>query len=330
MAPVLLTRSRIDDQRWNELIGQSQQQIIYGYSWYLDIVCEDWNALVWPSTDNFQIVMPLPIRKKWNFSVIQQPLFCQFLGIFSQNELTVQQVTDFLTAFSSNFSYVSTYSFNPQNYPLIQTVISQFAQLKFTENHTFWLSLNNSFETIHSKYSKSRRLNLAKARKHDWILKLSDDILPMVNLFKNYHESLIEGGVSNQAYLLLARLTEELLTRKCAEIWYLSLENEIHAGALFVQKNKTAVYLFNAADKTGSKQNARTYLLDQYFKKHAENDLCFDFESPEIASISKFYKSFGGEIKPFFEIQKNDLPFPLKQIQKFRKKLLLKPYKIFT
>ena len=324
MNPVLLSRLQINDQRWNELIERSEQKIIYGFSWYLDIVCEDWNALVWPSADDLQIVMPLPVIKKWSYSVIQQPLFCQYLGLFSRTELTAEQIILFLTTLSSNFSYISTYSFHPQNFKILQSELPQFAELKFEKNHTNWLFTNKPFELIRSKYSKNGRLNLKKAERFNWVLEKSEDILPMINLFKKYHEHKIEHGVTEKAYNLLVVLFKKLQEMKCAEVWYVSVKNKIHAGALFVKKDDMGIYLFNASDEVGRKGNGRTYLIDQYFKENNENVVWFDFESPEIESISNFYKSFGGKATPFITIQKNELPFPLKQIQRFRKKLLLK------
>jgi len=322
--PVLLTRSQINDQRWNELIERSEQRIIYGFSWYLDIVCEDWNALVWPSAADLQIVMPLPVIKKWNHIVVQQPLFCQYLGLFSRTELTAEQTILFLTALSSSFSYISTYSFHPRNYKILQSELPRFAELKFEKNHTNWLSLDQSFEIIQKNYSKNGKLNLKKAEKFNWTLEKSEDILPMINLFKKYHEHKIEHGVTEKAYNLLIVLFKKLQEMKCAEVWYVSIENKIRAGALFVKDGNMGIYLFNASDEVGRKGNGRTYFIDQYLKENKENVVRFDFESPEIESISNFYKNFGGEKIPFFTIQKNELPFPLKQIQHLRKKLLLR------
>lgn len=324
MNPVLLSRSQINDQRWNELIERSEQRISYGFSWYLDIVCEDWKALVWPSADDPQIVMPLPVIKKWNYTIVQQPLFCQYLGLFSQIELTSEYIVQFLTALSSNFLYISTYSFHPQNYKILQLLLPQFAELKFERNHTNWLSLDKSVEIIQGEYSKNGKLNLKKAEKFNWTLEKSEDILPIINLFKNNHEHKIEHGVTENAYNLLVELFEKLQEKRLAEVWYVSIEDEIHAGAVFIKEGKMAIYLFNASDETGRKGNGRTYLIDQYFKESSKNVVCFDFESPEIESIANFYKSFGGEVTPFITIKKNELPFPLKQIQHLRKKFLIK------
>ena len=50
--------------------------------WYLDIVHENWDALM---EDDYERVMPMPvITKNWRISYIFQPFFVQQLGVFSK------------------------------------------------------------------------------------------------------------------------------------------------------------------------------------------------------------------------------------------------------
>ena len=53
MTPKLITRSQTNDGCWNTLIEQSQQSVLYAFTNYLDLVCQDWNALVWPQTGDY-------------------------------------------------------------------------------------------------------------------------------------------------------------------------------------------------------------------------------------------------------------------------------------
>lgn len=335
MIPLLLTRSQINSQSWDDFIERSQQQSIYGLSWYLDIVCDDWNALVWPSVDYFEVVMPLPVKTKYKLTAIQQPLFCQYLGIFSQSDLTGHQANAFLKALSS-FSYISSYCFHPLNYKVIANILAVNKQFKFELYHTFWLSLSDPYETTRKRYSKDRKSNLKRSEKNDLLLEKSDDPKVMTDLFKENHQRKIEGGVHPNAYRILHKLVEVLIGKQSAELWYASIDGEKCAAALFAGKGNKAVYLFNAANETGRKSNARTHILDRFFKNYSGVYTYFDFESPEIKSIASFYKGFGSEKMPFISIRKNELPFPLKQIQEWRKKQLFKtrqdlsegPYKI--
>ena len=73
-------RNQIDEEKYNNCIATSLQSRMYAYSWYLDIVADNWNVLV---LDDYEAVMPLPFHKKFLISYISQPFFTQQLGVFS-------------------------------------------------------------------------------------------------------------------------------------------------------------------------------------------------------------------------------------------------------
>jgi hypothetical protein len=320
--PVLLDRREIDASSWDLFINTSRQNVVYGYSWYLDIVCEDWKALVWPSRDDFQVVMPLPVKYKYGFPILYQPYFCQYLGIFSSNEINVCEAESFLAACTSHFSYISSYSFNPENYNALSAALESVVHLEFQLHKTMWLALNKSPKEILHGYTPDRRQNLRKGCSFNWVLQKSGDPLPLIRLFQENHAAGIDGGVSSKSYQILKNLIEQAQARKVAELWYAVLNDKIHAGIIVLKMESTAIYIFNSASAIGRDGNARTYLLHEYFIENAESNLIFDFESPQIKSIHSFYKSFGGDEVPFITIQKRDLSYPLRQLQFLRKAVI--------
>ncbi|NJN50342.1 MAG: hypothetical protein HC798_04365 [Polaribacter sp.] len=78
-----LKRHQIDNQKYDDCITKSLQSNIYAFSWYLDIVADNWDVLV---LNNYEAVMPLPIRKKWGINYVYQPFWILELGIFSVNK----------------------------------------------------------------------------------------------------------------------------------------------------------------------------------------------------------------------------------------------------
>jgi hypothetical protein len=324
MTPVLIDRSQISDQHWNAHIRRSQQCVIYAYSFYLDIVCEDWKAIVWPSAQDFMIVMPLPVRKRFGKTVVYQPLFCQFLGLFSLDELTSTQVEAFLTSLWGYFSYISCYQFNPENFGLLENLMPNFPEFKFVNKRTYWLRLGKGYEEISNKYSKDRRKNLDRSRRVGWAFRERLDIGPLIRLFEENHAPYVPGGVNAKSYRMLQDLFGCLSGRGHAELWYACYNGKVHAGTMFVKSDKKVIYIFNSADDKGRSGNARTAMLDHYFALHAEKSVIFDFESPDIQPIAAFYESFGSEKINYLSIRKNGLPFPLKQIQEMKRAFFLR------
>ncbi|GHB58756.1 hypothetical protein GCM10007390_10370 [Persicitalea jodogahamensis] len=320
--PALLKRHQIDDQAWNALIERSEYPVIYPYTWYLDCVSPGWQCLVWPSAQNYEIVMPLPVKKRWGLAVVQQPLFCQYLGLFSESELSEEAMAVFLESLSRHFIYISSYDFHPRHTPLLRKLTTFHPEFETTNKSTHWLNLKKPYTQLAYGYKKDRKNNLKKSKKYRWDWIESQDAGPLITLFRKNHAPKIKN-VKESAYQLLSDLASLVLEKNSGIIRYARIGPEIHAGVMVLEENGMGIYIFNAADAVGRKGNARTFLLDQYFREAAGQLRTFDFESPEVDSISAFYESFGAEKRAFFSIKKNELPFPLRQLQNFRRGLMI-------
>lgn len=309
----LLVRSEIDTDAWDACVFASTQRIVYGYSWYLDIVLPapswKWAGLVLiDETEQYQAVMPIPLRRKqflratYNW-VVHQPFFCQFLAVFSRD--STLDLTPFFRAIQQHFRYgsilnVRQISGSPATFDLSRTLSTQT------------LDLSVGYQTIHQRYTHDRRLNLRRALRVNWIVLNSTDPEPLLCLFRENHAHSVPGGVTEWAYDILRNVISELSQRGLATLRYATRDAQIEAGALFVQEGNRIIYLFNAASAVGRQGNARTLLIDQVIQENAGCDclqkpLIFDFESPDKPSIRNFYRSFGAVEEPFWSVRWNRL-----------------------
>jgi len=76
--------------------------MVYGCSWYLDIVCPEWEALV---QDDYEAIFPLTCNRKFGIRYLYQPFFTQQLGIFSRGLLSGELVEKFLDAIPVHFRF---------------------------------------------------------------------------------------------------------------------------------------------------------------------------------------------------------------------------------
>ena len=310
---ILIHRSQLDSTQWNDFIAASPQRILYAYSWYLDTVSPNWKALVLEKNGQWQAVMPLPCRQKWGLNVVQQPFFCQLLGIFAHSNVDFQEASNLLLSqLTTSFRYVSIYS----GRFAAQTVFRNSLKIKKASNIV--LPLHLPYAVLFQNYSNDRKTNLKRAQQFSWNLHQSTDVESIIQLFQKNHSSQIAGGVSEKAYSLLRKITAVLAHKKALRLVYATKDGHIEAGALFAIFENRIIYLFNAASPTGRKGNGRTWLIDQIIQEYAETDFVFDFESPQLPSIASFYQSFGGIEEEYTQFTFNDLPFPLKQIQHWR------------
>ena len=112
-----LTYQLIDKTKWDACIDSAPNGLVYAYSYYLDSMAKNWDALVLsagPATSaGYETVMPLTWNKKYGIHYLYQPAFTACLGIFGRN-ISVETVNRFLLAIPPRFKYWDIY-FNPAN-----------------------------------------------------------------------------------------------------------------------------------------------------------------------------------------------------------------------
>ena len=74
------THLELDFDKWDTCIAQAEHSLIYGFSWYLDAICDDWDGLV---MNDYEAVFPLPKRKKGAYLMYINLFFVKNWG-FSQ------------------------------------------------------------------------------------------------------------------------------------------------------------------------------------------------------------------------------------------------------
>src|SRR5258708_37472695 len=99
-----LEHKSIDKKKWDDCIANSSNGMVYGSSWFLDIVSPGWNALI---DDDYNAVMPLTWRKKYGFHYLHQPFFTQQLGIFSiEKKIPDRTANEFLKAIPGRYRFI--------------------------------------------------------------------------------------------------------------------------------------------------------------------------------------------------------------------------------
>ena len=85
-------REHLDEEKYNQCIATSLQSKIYAFSWYLDIVCDNWDVLV---LDDYEAVMPIPWRKKYGIKYVYPPFWVLQLGVFSNEVIDENENKDY-------------------------------------------------------------------------------------------------------------------------------------------------------------------------------------------------------------------------------------------
>lgn len=306
----LLTRSQLDAAAYDRCVAGSPDRIIYAFSWYLDAVSPDWQVLV---LNEYEAVMPLPVRTRYGINGVVQPLFCHQLGVFSANEPTPpDRLKAFLTEAGRHFRYISSYQFHAANTAMLPR------QPEFTGRTNHVLDLREPYETLRSRYSRGRRHHLKRPpQPPEWTLTDTTDIGPLFDLFLQYNTRGI-GRVDPTAGPVLHRLTSALLERRCARIRVAQRNGRIEAGSLLVIDQRRIIHLFCAASPDGRRSNARMFILDELVREFAGQHRLLDFESPEAEPLARFNQEFGAVAEPYARWTRNQLPAAIQWLHRLK------------
>jgi hypothetical protein len=293
-----LTHDQIDSERWNDCITQSVNGNVYGHSWYLDLVCPGWCALV---DGDYEYVMPLPAWQKMKIHYLSQPLFTQQLGVFSRNQISSREVREFLYKIPRRFRYVD---INLNSANKIETT-----GLNHKYNINYELYLNEAYPQLVNAYSENLRRNIRKAAKFK--LRISKNVEPkiLIDLFRKNRGSSIKS-LSDTQYEVLLDLFNMLVKKNICEVWGVYDEQEkLLGGVSWVISNKKSIFLFSAVSDSGRHQGAMPFLIDTFISENAGKDMILDFEGSNDEKLGRFYAGFGSKKVFYPRIYINSLPF---------------------
>ncbi|MEP7168978.1 MAG: hypothetical protein ABI855_06360 [Bacteroidota bacterium] len=306
-----LKHSEINKTLWDDCISKSSNGIVYAYSWYLDLACPGWDALI---ENNYESVFPLTKNKKYGIEYLYPPFFTHQLGLFSKNKITEERINDFLTVISEKFSFIEI-NLNTEN---------NFSTKGFTQkkNLTHHLNLNNPYREIYKRYNENLKRNLKKATKHNQKIIKDADAKKIITLFRENKGKEISTW-KNKNYETLLKLIETAKEKNLVSAYGVTdsnfqfpISNRLIAGALFIESNGKTIFLFSGSNNEAKEKLSMPLLMDAFIKDHAEKNLILDFEGSNNLNLARFYKSFGAEEIIFLQIKKNRLPYLLKWIKK--------------
>jgi len=300
-----LKNKDIDFQKWDQCIANSPYGIVYAYSWYLDRICNHWDALIW---GDYLYIMPLVNNLKFGIHYIFQPFFTQQLGIFSAFPPEPAIVNQFLHAIPDKFRLINI-NLNLGNTPSAQN-------FRIIKNNTYHLNLQPGLSNVQSYYNTNTRRNIQKALKNKIHISPVYDILLFLEFTKtNLKEKSPE--IKHKHYSALQKVISYALYNQLGEIYGAwDSANNLVASAFFVGSNQKMIYLAATSNKIGTEQSAMFLLIDTFIRNNAGKYLTLDFEGSNIPGIARFYKGFGAMSENYYSVNQNRLP---KILQFFKK-----------
>ena len=298
-----LSHKEIEFEKWDLCLEQASNSLVYGYSWYLNKVSPNWDALV---LDDYHAVMPLTHGRKYFISYLHQPFFTQQLGVFAKAQLNQDLIIEFISAIPSKFKFIEV-NLNEQNYFLSE-------EYKLIKRKNYLLNLNKPYDKLVKDYNNQALRNLKKSRKQE--IELRTIQYKEVITFYRIHKSEVTLGVKSEDYLALEGLMEVAYKRgKLFSKGVFSKSGELLACGSYLMQKGRIIFLIGTSSASGRETGAMHYLMDSMIFQFSNHKMLFDFEGSEIPGIARFYKSFGSIKTHYFRLKKNRLPWLLRLLK---------------
>ncbi len=295
-------------EKWDNCIQIASNGRAYSLSYYLDCICDNWDALV---LNDYEAVMPLPWNSRFGIQSIYPPFFAQQLGISSTTALNDQQVETFLNAIPRQFKRIQLYVNADNDF--------SFKAYRKTKRTNLLLNLDQPYETVKKGYNSNTKRNLAKAQKSG--LTIIEDQNPE-QLIENAKLEIPHTLVDYQEkdFKNLTRLMYKSIHSGMGQVMtVIDAGNRISAQGFFVYFKGRITNLFPMASSVGRQNGAMFLLLDAIIRANCGTNFLLDFEGSEDSNVGRFYRGFGAVDKPYFFVQKTTIPGFLKPMFKLKK-----------
>jgi hypothetical protein len=309
---IYLTYQQINKTKWDACIENADNGLIYACSSYLDCMAPFWSALVF---NNYEMVMPLPVRTKLGISYIFQPSITPALGVFGNN-VSPDIINAFIKAIPSRFKLLDI-SFNSSNKVL-------YTHGTILTRNNYVLNLNLKYADIRQNYSDNIKRNIAKAIKNNCVLKkhISFDEVAVIckKSFPDFTK--VETGLFKKL-----KKAYDIYKTDSETYGVFTREGTLLASCIFLFFKNRAYYWLVGNTPQSKLYGASSLLLDSFIQQYAGKNILLDFEGSDTISVGDFYKKFGSAQESYYTLYLNKLPFPLnllKPLPQYYRKLISK------
>jgi hypothetical protein len=298
-----LPNREIDKSKWDTRIATASNGLIYAYSFYLDTMAKNWDALV---LDDYEAVMPLTGNRKYGFYYLYQPAFTASLGIFS-SIISEELVSAFIQAIPEKFRLVEISLNTANNFPS--------ASSYFYQRINYTLDLHKDYNTIFNIYRDNHKRNIARAAHLGCRVSReisADDVISLCSQQMKH-----PGAAKEQDYSNFKKLYEFLATRKEAEVYgMVDSQNRLLASCIFFFSHNRAYYILVGNHPDGRTLGASHALIDAFIKDYAGSEMILDFEGSDIRNLAFFYSGFGAREEMYPALKINRLPWYVRLFKK--------------
>lgn len=176
---------------------------------------------------------------------------------------------------------------------------------KVSPKYTYLLNLTEPEDKLLENMSPERRKNIKKA--------IKDGVFAKKEEFSQKAKELITNTFINQGlkvdYTVLDKILTSFSKNKNASFFVSYNSNNTPIAANFCVFDETkSYYLFGGYDNENKHEGAGVLAMWEAIKFAKEMGInTFDFEGSMVPQIEKYFRGFGGELLPYYEVKKQNI-----------------------
>jgi hypothetical protein len=285
----------------------SELPIFYQPVW-LDVAAKDrWEIRFVEEQDKIVSVMPL-VWSSTDRNKLMMPALTPYLGPYFSGELTKEKnatknskIHKVLEEFISSIPGCDYFEqcWHPESNMWLPFLWEGYQQ---TTKYTYLLNIQDIDGDGTTNFRQNIKRDIKKATS-----KLSletsdrpDDIITMVN--KTFTRQKIMFPYDKE---MLVNMISKLCDEKKGKI-YLVRDNDsvVHSAAFIVWDNNKAYYILGGSNPDLRNSGSMSFLFFNIFKETSKFVSQFDFEGSCVKNIERYFRGFGGQPVPYFQISK--------------------------
>lgn len=283
--------------------------------WYLDLTCEDkgWDVAV--SRDkggNIQGVLPYFKSKKYGISHITMPVLTPYLGPWllypNKMDKRVSRVSfekKVLTELLSSIPDLALVKMHchPE---LTNVLVANWLGYDCKTRYTYVIE-KESEESLWAALDAKQR-NIITSAQGKFKISSSNEIEAFYDLNKRSFDRSNEKIPYSLSFI--KRLFIQLKEKEAGELLISSDQQGVmHSGVLLV-KDKSSTYCLATGNNPKFKNSgALPYLMWKGIVSSMAHTTQFNFEGGMIPNIEQFFRSYGGELVPYYRLEKSKNTF---------------------
>jgi hypothetical protein len=173
---------------------------------------------------------------------------------------------------------------------------------KVVPNYTYQIDLEQSMEDIAKDFDPKNRNIISKVEKEEYVISSTCD---KRTLYEFLHTSLAAAGARVYPQILKTIVCDYGNPDNSFVFTLKNKEGHISSAVMCIYDRHTAYYLLAGNNRHHMINGANNLLLYKSLIKAKEMGCkVFDFEGSMIKSVEKFFRSFGGQIVPYYTVNK--------------------------